>query len=189
MATTSDMKSETRNEIPRGLSIRPSIPDRKNSGKNATIIIRVAIKIDALISFEASKTIVNEDSLSSAGFFLFCRSLLYTFSTSIMASSTSEPIAIAIPPRLMVLIVIPRNLRTRTAPRSDKGMASSEMTVVLKLPRKTSRMIVTNTAPSISARWTFLTDLSIKSACRNIFVSSLTSGGRPDFRPSRFFSI
>ncbi len=61
MATISETKSETINAMPSGCSIRPSIPDRKKSGRNATIIIKVALSIDALISFEASKTTVKVD--------------------------------------------------------------------------------------------------------------------------------
>ena len=39
----------------------------------------------------------------------FSFSLLNTFSTSIIASSTREPMAIVIPPRLIVLMVMPIN--------------------------------------------------------------------------------
>ena len=67
-ATISDANKETMYAIPSGFSIRPSIPERKNSGIKATIIIRVALKIEALISFDASKTTVNADCLSVFGF-------------------------------------------------------------------------------------------------------------------------
>lgn len=43
----------------------------------------------------------------SLGLRWFCRRRLYTFSTSIMASSTNEPMAIHIPPRVMVLMFMP----------------------------------------------------------------------------------
>jgi hypothetical protein len=58
MATIKDMKRETMNEIPNGFNMRPSIPERKKSGKKATMIINVAFKMEARISFDASKTIV-----------------------------------------------------------------------------------------------------------------------------------
>src|SRR5665811_2329375 len=67
IATISETNNETINAIPKGFNILPSIPERKNNGKNATIIINVAFRIDALISFDASNTTVNEDSLSLSG--------------------------------------------------------------------------------------------------------------------------
>jgi hypothetical protein len=53
-ATIRDANRETIKEIPSGRSILPSIPLRKNKGINATMIIRVALKIEDRISFEAS---------------------------------------------------------------------------------------------------------------------------------------
>ncbi len=44
--------------MPRGCNIFPSIPDKKNSGIKAAMIIKVAFKIEALISIDASKTTV-----------------------------------------------------------------------------------------------------------------------------------
>ena len=55
-------------EIPRGFNMRPSIPDKKNKGRKATMIINVAFRIDARISFDASKTTLKDDSLSALGF-------------------------------------------------------------------------------------------------------------------------
>ena len=81
-----------------------------------------------------------------------------------IASSTREPIAIAIPPSDIVLIVIPSICITRMAPSSESGMASREIIVVLKLPRNRKRMSTTKSAPSSSALPTFLTEVSMKSA-------------------------
>ncbi len=141
------------------MSIRPSIPDRKNKGRNATIIIRVALNIEALISREASKTTVNDVCLSKTGLELFWRNRLYTFSTSIIASSTSEPIAIAIPPRLIVLIFMPIEWSTTIAPSKESGIASNDIIVVLKLPRNKNKIIITKIAPSISADFTLFTEV------------------------------
>jgi hypothetical protein len=66
-ATISDAKRETMYAIPSGFNIRPSMPDKKNSGINATIIIRVAFRIEALISFDASKTTLKADCRCSFG--------------------------------------------------------------------------------------------------------------------------
>ena len=60
MATINEAKRATINEIPKGFNILPSIPERKNNGKNATIIITVAFKIDALISFDAVATVAGD---------------------------------------------------------------------------------------------------------------------------------
>jgi len=53
--------------IPNGLSILPSMPDRKNSGKKATMIIKVAFNMDDLISLDASRTTVKADCRSFFG--------------------------------------------------------------------------------------------------------------------------
>ena len=73
IATTSETNNETIKAIPSGFNIRPSIPERKNNGRNATIIINVALRMEALISFDASNTTVKDDCLSFSGFSLFCR--------------------------------------------------------------------------------------------------------------------
>ncbi len=65
MATIRETNKETTNDIPRGCNILPSIPERKNNGMKATIIISVAFRIDVLISFDASNTTVKADCLSS----------------------------------------------------------------------------------------------------------------------------
>ena len=66
-----------------------------------------------------------------------------------MASSTREPMAMAIPPRLIVLIVKPSTLSTNTDTSSDNGRATSEMTVTRVFIRKKSTTI-TKSAPSRS---------------------------------------
>ena len=53
MATSRDAKSDTIKVIPSGLSILPSIPDRKKSGIKAIMIINVACTIEERISRDA----------------------------------------------------------------------------------------------------------------------------------------
>ena len=48
-----------------------------------------------------------------------------------IASSTIEPIAIVIPPRLIVFIVKPKALRAIIATRSERGIATKDISVVL----------------------------------------------------------
>ena len=50
METISEANKETTNAIPNGANSLPSIPERKNKGKNATIIIKVALIMECLIS-------------------------------------------------------------------------------------------------------------------------------------------
>ena len=56
MAMTSDMNRGIMYAMPRGLSILPSMPLRKNMGINATMTINVAFRIDERISLEPSNT-------------------------------------------------------------------------------------------------------------------------------------
>ncbi|MBA7579999.1 hypothetical protein ES708_21885 [subsurface metagenome] len=92
--------------------------------------MKVAFKIDAIISFVALKMIILDPMRFSGDFCTFSLSLLYAFSTTIIASSTRDPIAIAIPPRLMVLIVRPSHLRVTIVTSNDKGIANNEIMVV-----------------------------------------------------------
>ena len=65
-----------------------------------------------------------------------------------MASSTSEPMAIAIPPILIVLIVSPINFNVRTDTSRDSGIVTRDMSVVRTFIRKKNSTIITNSAPS-----------------------------------------
>ena len=107
-ATTVEAQRAVINAIPRGASSLPSIPVKKKSGIKLTIIISVELRIGILTSRDASKITVRRGRCRFSGRSLFSLSRLKTFSTSTIASSTREPIAIAIPPRLMVFMVRPR---------------------------------------------------------------------------------
>ncbi len=54
----------------------------------------------------------------------------------------------AMPPRVIVLMVMPSNCIARIATTSDSGIARAEMAVVWKFHRKRNRMITTRMAPS-----------------------------------------
>ena len=60
--------------------------------------------------------------------------------------------AIAIPPKLIVLIDRFINFSTRIDTSSDSGIATSEMVVTRAFIIKKNSTITTNRAPSISAR-------------------------------------
>ena len=76
--------------------------------------------------------------------------------------------AIAIPPRVIVLMVMPRLFITSRATASDSGMATTEMIVVRKFQRKKNRMMMTRRAPSRRAAMTLWTASEMKSACRKM---------------------
>ena len=67
IATTMDMNSETMNDTPSGVSMRPSMPLRKNSGTKATTVIIVALITEERISLDASYTILRFGSRCSGG--------------------------------------------------------------------------------------------------------------------------
>ncbi|MNY21252.1 hypothetical protein D3C86_1547840 [compost metagenome] len=81
-----------------------------------------------------------------------------------MASSTKSPIAIAIPPRLMVFIVRPINLSTTIATSKEIGMAIKEIAVALQFIRKMERIMTTKMEPSISVFSILPIEASIKLA-------------------------
>ena len=104
--------------------------------------------IELRISTEASFTTVSTGCCSAFGFRIFSRNRLKTFSTSMIASSTNAPMAIAIPPKLIVLMVYPSILRTMMDTNSEMGMASNEITVVRQFIKKMNSTITTKKAPS-----------------------------------------
>ena len=94
-----------------------------------------------------------------------------------MASSTTAPIAIANPPRVIELMVPPSQRRTTMATRSDRGMAIRLIKPARHVVRNSSRTITSSAPPSSIAESMFEIAVSIKSACRNRSVSITTSFG------------
>jgi len=154
------------------------MPDRKNSGRKQATIINVEFKIGIRTSLDASNTNCRSGMRSSLGFRRFSRSRLYTFSTSTMASSTNEPMAMARPPRLMVLMVSPKAWSTRIAISMESGKAMSEIRVVRAFIRKKNSTITTKMAPSNKDFWMLLMELLMKRDCRKMSVEMRTSAGR-----------
>src|SRR5215470_2166414 len=98
-----------------GVRRRPSTPARPKIGRKTRTMMIVAKTIDVRISSVASRTISALGRCSSASFARFSRRRLTTFSTSMIASSTSAPMAMAMPPSVIVLIVAPKARSTRIA--------------------------------------------------------------------------
>ena len=98
----------------------------------------VANTIDVRISSVASRTTERVERCSSTGLAAFSRSRRTTFSTSTIASSTRAPMAIAIPPSVIVLIVASNARRTSTAAARDSGMAVRVIAAARTLARNNS---------------------------------------------------
>ena len=104
----------------------------------------------AIASIDALFTTESTDSRCSFGFLIFSLKRLNTFSTSITASSTKAPIAMAIPPKLIVFMVYPNTFKMITVTNNDIGIARSEIMVVLQFIRNMNNTIITKNAPSNS---------------------------------------
>src|SRR5580704_9948539 len=93
----------------------------------------------------------------------------WTFSIVTVASSTSRPTASANPPRLMMLMVWPRALRTAMEAKMDNGIEIAMITVLRQSPKKTRIISAVSRAAIAASRTTPLmesetkTDWSVKS--------------------------
>ena len=175
--------------MPSGTNILPSIPLRKNNGTNDATIIKVEFRIGILTSREASYTTLIILFCWLIGNCRFSLSRLKIFSTSTMASSTSEPMAMAIPPSDIVLIVRPRMRSVKIENRIESGMVTNEMTVVRTFIRNRNNTITTKMAPSKRALFTLPIELSMKRDWRNKSVAISTSAGRLFFISSSAASM
>jgi hypothetical protein len=101
-----EAKSEAVKARPRGVKIRPSTPLKRKIGTKTIKMINVAYTMEVRISTDASKTTWSEGL--GAGRSRFSRSRRKMFSTSMMASSTTAPMAMARPPRVMELMPMPK---------------------------------------------------------------------------------
>ena len=101
-----------------------------------------------------------------------------TFSTSMMASSTSAPTAMAMPPSVMLLMDNPQKRSPTMAARSDNGMARSVIAPARRFARNTKVTKTTSRVPSRSASVRLPSASSMKSDCRNSAASSCMPTGR-----------
>ena len=89
----------------RGENSRPSVPSSVNTGKNPTVMTSSEKKIGRPTSWSADTTTSARGSLCPDA--SHASSFLCTFSTTMIAASTIAPMAMAIPPRDMMLAVRP----------------------------------------------------------------------------------
>ena len=85
--------------------------------------------------------------------------------------------AMAMPPRLIVLTVKPIHRVTSSVTRMESGMEIREMSVVLQFIRKRKRIRTTNMPPSIRDFLTLPMEASMKRDWRKMSVLILTSSG------------
>ena len=105
-ATTIDASIARMKASASGSKNEPASPPMKNTGITANAMITVACQMAGRTSSEASRIMRAVDSsLPAARFWRRRRTI---FSTSMMASSTTEPRATMKPASTMVLIVAPR---------------------------------------------------------------------------------
>ena len=100
------------------------------------------------------------------------------FSTSMMASSTTTPMATTSPASTITLTVAPIWSSTSTAATRDRGMASRLMNAVRHSNRNAMMMRITSRIPMNIARVRLSSDCSMNVAGRKI-VESISMPGRP----------
>ena len=93
------------------------------------------------------------------------------FSVSMMASSTTTPIATAIPASTIVLIVAPRRESTTSAAITDSGIVTRLMNAARHWNRKAISTRITRMQPMISATLRLWSDESMNVAGRKMWVS------------------
>ena len=163
--TNSDARIDTMYATPRGANNRPSTPLSANNGRKTRITTAVPKTMAVRTSLLASYTTRNVGrGWAECEFSLSRRKI---FSTSTIASSTSSPMATAMPPSVITLMLSsvpvsqPMSLNTTEVMTSDNGMAVSEMNVVRTFSRNRNRTISTSTAPMTSASPTLYTPRSM----------------------------
>src|ERR1700756_3205410 len=145
----------------KGLNRYLGIPDKPKIGTNTIQIQSVETSAGNAIWAAPSRM------ASSIGF--FSPMWRWTFSIVTVASSTNRPTASANPPRLIVLIVWPRALKTAMEAKMDNGIEIAMMIVLRQSPKKIRIMTAVSIAAIAASRTTPLmdsitnTDWSVKS--------------------------
>ena len=106
----------------------------------------------------------------------FSRRRRKTFSTSTIASSTTMPMATAMPPRVMLFTPVPKRLKVMSVIAKDSGMAVSVMKVVRRFSRKSTSTMLTMIAPSRIASLRLPMAFSMKSPWRKSTTASTPCG-------------
>ena len=137
----------------------PSMPVSAKSGKNTTMMIRMAKATGLTTSRAASSTAASRASRPARR----SDTTRKAFSTITTAPSTIMPIPTARPPSDIRLAESPVRSIKRKAISIESGTADTTTSAERISPRKRNRTTMTRTPPSRSARWAVPTALSTSS--------------------------
>src|SRR5438132_682753 len=156
-----------------GRNSRPSWSSNVNTGRNDSVMIRRDMKSAGPTSRAASKT------RSQCGRSGSCSMCLWRFSSITIAASIMAPIAMAIPPRLMILPLMPSERVTASDTRMPSGSVAIATRALRACSRNTAQTSATMTDSSSSVRHSVLMDPWIKSE-RSYVGTIRTPAGGPD---------
>ncbi len=132
-----------------GLNSRPSCCSSVNTGRNETVMMRREKNSGGPTCTALSRTTSQSGRPGS------CSRCLCMFSIITIAASTMAPIAIAIPPRLMMLALTPILRITRNEMRMPKGSVTIATTAERRCSRNSTQMSATMMDSSSSVRRRF----------------------------------
>ena len=175
-----------------GRNMRPSTCSSVNTGRKLTVTIRSEKNSDGPTSFAASMTARTRSPSASWGgsplaapspevdlFASRARSMcLCAFSTMTSEASTITPMAMAIPPRLMMLALMPRSRMAPSAIRMPTGTVTTATNALRTWSRNTMTTSATTRSSSQIVVVSAETALAISSE-RSYSVTTSTPGGKP----------
>src|SRR5258708_8059685 len=129
-----------------GVNRNLGMPDKPKIGTNTIQITSVETRAGNAIWAAPSRI------ASRVGF--FSPIWRWTFSIVTVASSTSRPTASAKPPRLIVLMVWPKALKTAIEAKMDNGIEIAMITVLRQSPKKIRIMTAVSRAAIAASRTT-----------------------------------
>jgi hypothetical protein len=130
-----------------GLNSRPSCASSVKTGRNDTVMISRLKKSDGPTSLAASTMISIRGLPGGARSRCLC-----AFSIMTMAASTMAPMAMAMPPRLMMFELMPSPCMTRKAKSTPTGSIRIATKALRACSRKTTQTRPTITLSSSSVR-------------------------------------
>ena len=185
-ATIIEASIASMNASASGSKNAPDSPPMKNTGVTASMMISVACQIDGRTSSDASRMIRAVDRVLPAC--LSCRNRRTTFSTSMIASSTTDPSATMKPASTIVFTDAPIQNSTMPAATSDSGIAITLINATRHSYRNAPRIRMTSSAPTSNEIVRFSIDISMNVAGRKI-LASISIPGSPGLRLSSAASI
>src|SRR5690554_6104828 len=155
-ATTPDTTTDTAIVTANCWYNSPLKPPRNATGANTT----TNTKVDDTTAPDTCCMVSTEACLAEMRFSEMSRS---TFSITIMALSTTIPIAKTKPKRVSILIEKPSNCMPAKVPMSDTGMAATGMSVARKRCKNKKVTMTTNSTAATNVVMTSFTEISMDS--------------------------